>query len=74
MRTLVTFVHAHVPTDEVLSLLRWDVAFTMACCHQSTQLSTRYRVLESGDDWNCTAHQRTFQVLANEGSQSNEHP
>ncbi|WP_437967995.1 hypothetical protein WMF04_01280 [Sorangium sp. So ce260] len=40
MPVFVTFVHAHVHMDRVLDRLRWDAAFTLACClpgHQFTQ-------------------------------------
>ena len=42
MPTLVTFVHAHVSVDDALSQLRWDAAFTLACCVPGKQLSRRY--------------------------------
>jgi hypothetical protein len=32
MPVLVTFVHAHVQVDRVLDQLRWDAAFSLACC------------------------------------------
>ena len=63
MRTLVTFVHAHVGVDRVLGLLRWDAAFTLACCLPGSQLSTTHRVQHSGSDSNVLSVGREFQVL-----------
>jgi hypothetical protein len=63
MRTLVTFVHAHVGVDRVLALLRWDAAFTLACCTPASQLSERHRVHHSGSDCNVLSPGRAFQVL-----------
>ena len=63
MRTLVTFVHAHVGVDRVLSLLRWDAAFTLACCLPGSQLSATHRVAHSGTDMNVLSVGRTYQVL-----------
>lgn len=60
----VTFVHAHVDTDEVLDALpRWDIAFTMACCQPQRQLSQRQRIVKEGRDWNVLSEQRYYQVL-----------
>jgi hypothetical protein len=61
--TLVTFVHAHVHVDRVLALLRWDAAFTLACCLPATQLSTVHRIHHSGTDRNVLSPGRTYQVL-----------
>jgi hypothetical protein len=65
MPTLVTFVHAHVPVDHVLRVLRWDAAFTLACCTPGKQLSRVYRVAESGADASVLSAGRTYQVLTN---------
>lgn len=65
MPTLVTFVHAHVPVDAVLRQLRWDVAFTLACCHPTRQLSRRHAVSSSGSDTSVLSSARTYQVLVN---------
>lgn len=63
VRTLVTFVHAHVGVDRVLGLLRWDAAFTLACCSPASQLSTTHRIHRSGFDSNVLSVGREFQVL-----------
>jgi hypothetical protein len=63
MRTLVTFVHAHVGVDRVLGLLRWDAAFTLACCLPGSQLSATHRISDSGTDLNVLSTGRAFQVL-----------
>ena len=63
MRTFVTFVHAHVRVDRVLARLRWDAAFTLACCAPVNQLSQRHRVHQSGTDSNVLSPARTYQVL-----------
>ena len=64
-RTLVTFVHAHVPVEEVLDQLRWDVAFTLACCLPGKQLS-RAHVRSEGEDANVLSSGRQYQVLVKE--------
>ncbi|MET0794122.1 MAG: hypothetical protein ABW061_21550 [Polyangiaceae bacterium] len=63
MRTLVTFVHAHVNVDRVLGLLNWDAAFTLACCLPGIQLSATHRVHHSGSDVNVLSAGRSYQVL-----------
>ena len=63
MRTLVTFVHAHVDVDRVLALLRWDAAFTLACCLPGIQLSTTHRIHHRGTDSNVLSAGRDYQVL-----------
>ena len=63
MRTLVTFVHAHVRVDHVLGLLAWDAAFTLACCLPGSQLSSTHRVHQSGHDANVLSVGRQYQVL-----------
>jgi hypothetical protein len=65
MPVLVTFVHAHVPIDDVLDRLRWQAAFTLACCLPGHQL-TRTRIpIESGLDLNVLSSGRHYQVLSN---------
>jgi len=64
----VTFVHAHVRIDEELSLLRWDAAFTLACCTPGHQLSREFSPYEQGDDHRVLSLDRTFQVLINPAS------
>jgi len=63
MRTFVTFVHAHVGVDRILALLRWDAAFTLACCSPTSQLSSRHRIHHEGSDANVLSPGRAFQVL-----------
>ena len=70
-RTLVTFVHAHVGVAQVLEQLRWDVAFTLACCVPGKQLSRRH-VVHEGEDWNVLSSGRRYQVLVNDHSASPE--
>ena len=65
MRTLITFVHAHVDVDEVLSALHWDVAFTLACCVPGKQLSQSLPLGESGNDLHVLSTGQQFQVLVN---------
>lgn len=65
VRTLVTFVHAHVEVEQVLELLRWDVAFTLACCVPGKQLSRRH-VVREGEDTNVLSAGRRYQVLVRE--------
>ena len=63
MRTLVTFVHAHVNVDRVLGLLNWHAAFTLACCLPGIQLSATHRIHHSGLDHNVLSAGRSYQVL-----------
>jgi hypothetical protein len=63
--TLVTFVHAHVDVDDVLRHLRWDAAYTLACCVPGRQFSTEHAVVASGIDKSVLSSSREFQVLAN---------
>jgi hypothetical protein len=63
-RTLVTFVHAHVDVDFVLSRLQWHAAFTLACCVPGKQLSRRH-VASEGHDYNVLSSSRQYQVLVN---------
>jgi hypothetical protein len=65
MPVLVTFVHAHLPVDEVLAQLRWDAAFTLACCVPGHQLSHRHVPLKAGVDWSVLSEGRRYQVLVN---------
>jgi hypothetical protein len=64
MPVFVTFVHAHVAVDEVLARLRWNVAYTLACCLPGRQLSQRHDVLAAGEDPCVLSTGRRFQVLA----------
>jgi hypothetical protein len=68
-KTLVTFVHAHVGVAQVLEQLRWDVAFSLACCVPGKQLS-RTHVVREGEDWNVLSSGRRYQVLVNDHSAS----
>lgn len=65
MPTFVTFVHAHVSVDDVLSRLRWDVAFTLVCCVPGKQLSVRHPAAKEGIDHQVLSSARRFQVLVN---------
>jgi hypothetical protein len=65
MPTFVTFVHAHVAVDEVLRLLRWDAAFTLACCHPQQQLSRTHKLGSTGADQGVLSTSRDYQVLLN---------
>jgi hypothetical protein len=65
MTVLVTFVHAHVHVDEVLDLLNWDAAFTLACCLPGHQLSQTRLAHQEGLDANVLSTGRRFQVLLN---------
>ncbi len=67
MPTLVTFVHAHVDVDAVLGKLRWDFAFSLACCHPDQQLSRQQTVHGSGTDMSVLSPLRSYQVLVNAG-------
>ncbi len=65
MPVMVTFVHAHVPVDAILDLLRWDAAYTLACCVPGKQL-TRTRVPhDAGEDPSVLSVERQYQVLLN---------
>ncbi len=64
--TLVTFVHAHVDTDEVLSRIRWDAAFTLACCQPGRQLTRACDPHAEGNDPGVLSPDRRFQVLVND--------
>lgn len=63
--TFVTFVHAHVNVDEVLDGLRWDAAFTLACCVPGRQLSKKHVPRQAGEDMSVLSPDRRFEVLVN---------
>lgn len=63
MPVCVTFVHAHVTVDDVLDLLRWDFAFTLACCLPGRQLTRRHPLVKSGVDLSVLSGGRRFEVL-----------
>lgn len=65
MRVLLTFVHAHVPVDSVLATLRWDVAFTLACCLPGHQFSRAHTPHAEGVDHRVLSTGRRYQVLVN---------
>jgi hypothetical protein len=62
---LVTFVHAHVAVDAVLSRLGWDFAYTLACCLPGHQLSRQHPAIASGVDSRVLSSGRQYQVLRN---------
>lgn len=64
MPVLVTFVHAHVAVDAVLARLRWNVAYTLACCQPGHQLSQDLDVVLAGVDRCVLSTGQSFQVLA----------
>jgi hypothetical protein len=63
----VTFVHAHVQVDAVLRHLRWDIAFSLACCVPGHQLTSEHVLVESGMDFGVLSGSREYQVFANRG-------
>jgi hypothetical protein len=64
---LVTFVHAHVNTDEVLSRIsNWVIAYTNPCCYPEQQLSKKFKCIDHGYDWSILSDKREYQVLINE--------
>jgi len=65
MPTVVTFVHAHVAMDPVLDRLRWDAAFTLACCSPGHQLTQTRVAREHGEDRSVLSSGRRFEVLLN---------
>ena len=65
MPVFVTFVHAHVHVDAVLDKLRWNAAFTLACCVPGHQLTTMLEPHRAGDDLNVLSTGRRYQVLVN---------
>jgi hypothetical protein len=65
MPVFVTFVHAHASVDEVLDRLRWDAAFTLACCVPGQQLTKTRIPHQSGQDFDVLSEGRQYQVLVN---------
>jgi hypothetical protein len=63
MPVVVTFVHAHLRVDAVLDRLRWDAAFTLACCLPGHQLSQARTPERAGEDVRVLSSGRRFQVL-----------
>lgn len=61
----VTFVHAHVAVDEVLSRLRWDIAFSLVCCLPGGQVTHEHELIGSGEDLGVLSSARRYQVIAN---------
>jgi len=64
----VTFVHAHVGIDEELARLRWDAAFSLACCIPARQLSKKNASASQGEDFSVLSPARSFQVLVHPDS------
>ncbi len=62
----VTFVHAHVSVDRVLDRLRWNAAFTLACCVPGRQLTRKRVPARTGEDWHVLSPDRRFEVLLQE--------
>ena len=67
MPVLVTFVHAHVAVDAVLTRLRWDAAYTLACCLPGHQLSLQHESVASGADPSVLSSSWQYQVLTSSG-------
>ncbi|MCK6592178.1 MAG: hypothetical protein HUU21_10435 [Polyangiaceae bacterium] len=65
MPVFVTFVHAHVHVDRILDRLRWDAAFTLACCLPGHQLTQARVPLREGVDPSVLSTGRQYQVLVN---------
>jgi len=65
MPVFVTFVHAHVDVARVLSLLRWDAAFTLACCQPDRQLPQEVSIHKQGSDHRVLSSERRYQTLLN---------
>jgi hypothetical protein len=75
MPVLVTFVHAHVDIDAVLDQLRWDVAFTLACCLPGHQLTRKRVPVQGGTDHSVLSSGKRYEVLVNrQGSSANALP
>lgn len=72
MPVLVTFVHAHVDIDAVLERLRWNAAFTLACCLPGHQLTRKYVPYAEGEDPYVLSEGRRFQVLVHDVPPSGE--
>jgi hypothetical protein len=64
----VTFVHAHVAVDTVLSQLRWDFAFSLACCLPGHQVTHRHELIARGEDLGVLSNGRGYQLIANRES------
>lgn len=67
---LLTFVHAHVDTAEILCSLpseSWKAAYTCACCEKDRQLvpKTHNKLLvdEPDRDWRILSPENTFQMI-----------
>jgi hypothetical protein len=69
MPVVVTFVHAHVHVEEALARLKWDVAFTLACCVPGKQLASALTPEKEGRDMSVLSQDRTYQVLVNPDSE-----
>jgi len=67
MPVFVTFVHAHVRVDDVLDRLRWNAAFTLACCSPGRQLTQSRVPAKAGVDLSVLSSGREYQVLVNSG-------
>jgi hypothetical protein len=65
MPVFLTFVHAHVHVDVVLDQLRWDAAFTLACCVPGHQLTQTRVPQQAGEDLSVLSNDRQYQVLVN---------
>jgi hypothetical protein len=65
MPVFVTFVHAHVQLDKVLDRLRWDAAYTLACCVPGHQLTQTRMPVKAGFDLSVLSTCRQYQVLVN---------
>ncbi|XXT15461.1 hypothetical protein WME94_34950 [Sorangium sp. So ce429] len=61
----MTFVHAHVHMDRVLDRLRWDAAFTLACCLPGHQLTQTRVPLKEGIDPSALSTGRQYHVVVN---------
>lgn len=60
---LVTFVHAHVNTDQVLKRIpNWKAAYINVCCHPKEQLANN-NIMDSGYDWAILSPERQYQVI-----------
>lgn len=66
MPVLVTFVHAHVQVDRILDRLRWNAAYTLACCMPGNQLTQTRVPHADGMDFGVLSADRHYQVLLNE--------
>jgi hypothetical protein len=65
MPVFVTFVHAHIDVDEVLSQLVWDAAFSLACCVPGKQLTRAHTPHATGEDHRVLSPDRRYEVLVN---------